>query len=582
MNRFLGRILKLLCFVTLLVFNFFLLHKIYFQNSNFSSFISRIEQIKLNREIDGVKLNESIIKDRESNKWILNNRLYQYSSSLIVKNGILKHIEGIIILTVNYNLYLIKYNIRCILKFSQNGSEIELRVNYAYNLKSGIVRVICDIDQIISDFKGTLVAIIDSNDFKSNFESSNLAEEDLDNLHFKWPRNMINYQIPRIIEVPINKIEQIAHCVHYTYDTTTDDVHRILNWIELQRQIGVKKIVFYNANMHTLLENAIGKIYDDEFIEIRPYKIQYEAICNLDALNKLRKTDILKYQVLNDHCEDAFYNFFDNPSLDANNRERHQRVTSNDCFSSLQQLYKYVSYYNYDEIIYPRTLHSIRENYLNCDGSIFCKHKRDYEAKINLYEYINNLMNKSLTSSSSISFIYFQHAFYLEFNYYSKMLLSNLNEILTRKEAKILHFNFKNKYGHYFKINKSDYTYIHDLILIFTQLSCIEEQFNRNLTFKIDAHFKRFLYLVTNADFQKGKCIYNTDNVDGIFEHETNLVSASTQKFIVDINDGVLSHFQNDLYKNAYDMKSSIRNLRIDYEYYIHLITEFSDICFKI
>ena len=88
--------------------------------------------------------------------------------------------------------------------------------------------------------------------------------------------------------------------------------------------------------------------------------------------------------------------------------------------------------------------------------------------------------------------------------------------------------------------------------------------------------------MVTNADFQKGKCIYNTDNVDGIFEHETNLVSASTQKFIVDINDGVLSHFQNDLYKNAYDMKSSIRNLRIDYEYYIHLITEFSDICFKI
>ena len=579
MNRFIKKILRILCFIFFLYLNLSLIFQIYNGRVNFSNIYN--EPIKENNEVND--LNKSMLFN-EVNKWILNNRLYQYSSSLLVKKSSLHQIDSIILVTKDFEDHEIKQTFRCVLKWPENGDEIELRIDNVYNLMSNLRRVQCGVNQEMKNLSGILVAIISIYDFKKYDE---LTKQEMESKFYKLPRNMLNLQIPRIIEIRENKLEEVAHCVDYTHNINDDDdVKRILDWIEIQRQIGVNKIILYNSNLHTLLEDGVYKKYNQTFVEIRPYKINYESICDIHRLDILKKDSITKYQVLNDLCEFAFYYFFDNPSLDAKNRLRHQTVTLNDCYSSLQHIYKYVSHYNFDEIIYPRTSYSLNSEELICDVSSFCKHKKDYEIKMSLYDYLNYILIRSRTISSSISFFYFQNAFYLEFNYYSKLLMSDLNEIISDKNQlkdlhsnKMLHFNFKNRHGHYFFINSSDHTHIKNIYELFKRIECINDGIIKKLDSKIDPNYIRFLYLVTDDEFQKGRSIYNTDNVYGIFAHNTHLVKPDTQKVLVDINDGVLSHFKVDLYKSATDFKSSIQNLKIDFEYYMHLVTQLSDTC---
>ena len=607
MIRFKKATYELLCLTMIIIFvgiNTYLMLELYIKRSNFNKslkYTSELTEVQ-NTNIHVNKLfyfNQINVFYYPSYKWIFNNRIYQYSSHLLIKNFVPKQIDSIIIMAEDFRESDVLYAFRCVLKSLSSGAQISFKISKVFNFTNNIRRVQCDITVPVNfnNVDNVQIAIMNIFDFKS--DSTNLTENDIVSHFYKLPYNMMNFQTPRIINVPDKKLPQIAHCVHYTYDLVAQDIDKILNWIEHQKQIGVKKIVFYNANIHKLLEDTIYKRYDKDFIEIRPYHIHYEAICDYNRINYFKLKDVVKYQAMNDQCENAYYNVFDNPSLNLKNRRRHQKITSNDCYSSLQPLYQYVSYYDFDELIYPRDKSfSTHNQALDCETSNFCKISKNYAQAWDLYEYINYLIKKSFKNSTNVSSIYFKNAFYLEPNYYSKQLMMDINEMITKnykyfknttkflnnnnnQTALRLHLKFKNKYGHYFLIYPNDFDYIKDLYETFTHMECINEIVNKDFDGAIEFSFRRFLFLATSDDLHRGKSIYNTDNVDGIFAHFTTFVRTNSERLIVDINDGILSHFRNDLYKNAKELSSSIRNLKVDIEYYLHLVSKYSSTCLQ-
>ena len=144
-----------------------------------------------------------------------------------------------------------------------------------------------------------------------------------------------------------------------------------------------------------------------------------------------------------------------------------------------------------------------------------------------------------------------------------------------------VHLKFINHHGHFFLIYPQDYDYVKQLYDTFSQIQCIHESVSIQTDKSLDSIFKRFLVLATTRDHHMGKSIHNTDNVDAVFTHYSSNVKTGSKSIDVNINDGVLSHFRNDLYFLARQLKSSIRNLKIDIEYYLNLISNYSNICNK-
>ena len=211
MNRFIEKIFRFLCFIFFLLLNLSLIFQIYLGRINITS--THNELIIENNESNGNILNRT-------NKWILNNRLYQYSSSLLVKNGLLKQIDSIILLTTDFEEYEIKHTFRCILKWTESSDEIEFSVDSVYNLSSNLRRVQCEVNKDINNsiLTSIAIAIINIYDFKKYDESTSLSKEEIESTFYKLPRNMMNFQTPRIIEIPEKKLEKVAHCVDYTYN----------------------------------------------------------------------------------------------------------------------------------------------------------------------------------------------------------------------------------------------------------------------------------------------------------------------------------------------------------------------------
>ena len=524
--------------------------------------------------------------------WMLNNRIYQYSAHLLIKNDKVFQIDSIIVTREDFNEASIKQAFRCVLKSFKKDSEKQYRISSVNNYVSNTKRIKCDVDiNMVDDIS---IAIINIFDFKT--DSLSISEKDLESMHLKLPKTMINFQKPNLIFIPEKKLQEVAHCVHYSYNIVIEDMNKIVKWLEYQKKIGIKKIILYETSIHKILENTINKIYDNTFVEIRPYYIHLDAICESNHLNILKSQDIVEYQIIKDQCQDAFYNVFDNPTYSSKNRWKHQKITSNDCYLSLQQLYQFVSYYDFDEIIYPRQ--SKIDNLINfdrnCNIETLCNHQNLKNNELNLYSFIKKLTIDESISLNEISSLYFTNAVYLEQNFHVKKLISDLKEIIGNKSyfeldsqtiqntsiAKI-HLKFTHHYGHYFLIYPKDYQYIKQLYDSYMLIECYHEKILNQLDETLDSTFKRYLILATHREHHMGKSIHNTDNVFAVFTHYSTNVKAGTRVLEVKVTDGILSHFRNDLFFLARQLKSNITNLKIDFEYYYNLVSDYSNICLK-
>ena len=528
--------------------------------------------------------------------WMFNNRVYQYSSNLLVKDGQPIRVESMILSKGEFKESSVKKDFRCIIKSISSGVEKDLQVTKVFIFVSNAKRVKCDIKRDLKlKYNDIAVAIINLSDY--NINSNNLTDKDLGSLFFKLPRNMLHFQIPRIVFVPKKKIQEVAHCVHYSYNIAEQDIEKIDNWLNVHKNIGIRKIVFYNANVHKLLEETIYKKYNNTFVEIRPYQIHFEAICNLTRLNYYKQKNVITYQAMKDQCEDAFYNVFNNPIHSAKNRWNHQKITSNDCYSSLENVYEFVSYYDFDEIIYPR-IFKIDNNQFNlseknCGTESLCSISVKFNKELSMYSYLKKLALNNIDSLKKLGSLYFLNGFYLEPSYYINKLMKDLNDAMIYNQTYFeqasnsfkskttlkVHLNLKHKYGHYFTILPQDLSYIKQLYNNYFKMKCFFDNFNELLDQNFDSSFKRFIFLATNNKHQMGKSVHYTDNTDAVFTHYSTISKPGSKILYLKINEGVLSHFRNDLFHLARQLNSSITNLKLDVEYYMHLVSNHSNIC---
>jgi hypothetical protein len=601
------KIYKSCCTILLLVyfiFNSIILLRLYLKRTSLDHSIIEDLQTDIQSE-ENLKTQKAINLQElyATHSWMFNNRVYQYSSNLLVENGKPVRVESMILSRGEFKENAVKKDFRCVIKSIKGGDKVEkeiyLKVTRVFIFVSNTKRVKCDIDRdVYIDYDDIAVAIINTSDYK--LSSMNFTENDIKSNFFKLPKNMLHYQKPRIIKVPIVKKTEVSHCVHYTYGIAQQDIEKIDKWLEFQKKIGVTKIVFYDANAHTLLEESFQEKYDNNFLEIRPYQIHFEAICNLTRLNYYKQIDLIRYQVMKDQCEDAFYNVFNNPIFSAKNRWNHQKITSNDCYSSLENVYEFVSYYDFDEIIFPRM------NGLGNDSSSLsaetCEINKlcDMATNLNnnntqnLYSYFKTLVLRHLDSFKKLGSLYFTNGFYLEPSYYVNKLMTDLHEVMIKNKtyfhqpvnsvknaALKVHLNLKHKYGHFFTILPQDLDYIKKLYDSYLHMKCIFENYNQRLDANFDSSFKRFLFLATNNKHQMGKSVHFTDNVDAVFTHYATIMKPGSKTLNLKIDEGVLSHFRNDLFHLARQLNSSITNLKIDSEYYMHLVSNHSSICLK-
>jgi hypothetical protein len=533
----------------------------------------------------------------QTNTWIFNNRVFQYSSHLFIQNGKPTQIDSIIMTIDEVKESIVNDSFICLLKSVESGIELYYEITKIYSFKfSNAKRVKCDIrDDINFEINNIVVAIIN----KLDFINGNVDYKIIKNhkIPFKLPWNMISFQKPRIIYKPVKKIKKVAHCLHYTYNINQIDVSRILKWLDYQKSVGIDKIIIYNSDKESSWQNEIYLRFDKKFVDLRKYYIKYDDICDVVRLNKFKLEDISKYLLMKKYCEDLFYNKFDDPVDDPINRWKHQKLSCNDCYTSFEHVYEFVSYYDFDEIIYPRksnleVFSTLNIHHTPCNETSVCQLAEDYKKSFNLYEFTKDLIKRSYTSKEHFISLYFPNAFYLEENDYVKQLMLDMNKVITENKTffknntksnnMLIHFKFTKNHGHIFVITPKDYNHIEMICNTYKMMSCIYNKFNDRINKNlVHSTFKRYLYFISNDNEQLGKLIHFTDNVYALHTHYPLFHLPNNNRFNLNAKDAVLMHFRSDLIKKAKDQNSSITNLKIDLEYYLHLISNFSSICLK-
>jgi hypothetical protein len=520
-------------------------------------------------------------------KWIINNQVYQYSSYLIKTNRTAS-IEAIIGLRKHFSTNFIKSRFRCLVKSLDDHGDLSFTVSEIYNYSIVTKKVICVLRKTNTLSPTISIAVVNLDDYVNDDDMAVFRADKIKDNVIQLPKYTIVYQTPVRISKQKKKEPSMAHCVHLAYNINHYDIKKILTWMGFQKQFGISKVIIHDANQNSLFHDQLYSTFDRSFLEIRPYKIEYEAICDQLFLDHYKRTNLLLYTLLKDNCEDAYYKFFSNPIANAGNRWKHQKINANDCYTHFKYTYELVSLYDFDELIYPR-------NFVTNSSSItefschhvngFCK----FQQQLTLYDYVKNVVRQS-GRRTKWSSVYFLNAIYLNLlDYHVENFFKNLKNLTSSKynvvsakpESTRIQLLFTSKNGHYFKILPNDMEHVRNLIRLYDKLKCVYGNFNGNLK-NLDNEFKRFLFVITGGNHRMGKSVHNTDNVDAIFTHYATKTKHGAHSLKVSPNYGLLSHFRIEHYTLALNFETSIQNLAIDYEYYFGLLLKYGiDLGFK-
>ena len=137
---------------------------------------------------DGQKHDDSNNKNNlyyETNQWMFNNRLFQYSSHLFVKHGVTQEIDSIIMTTEEYNDVNFEKEFVCLIKSMKTGKKYIRLVTKIFSFRlSNSKRIKCNIQNLNLEPHEISVAVINKNDFKD--VSINLANIDAGKMFFEY------------------------------------------------------------------------------------------------------------------------------------------------------------------------------------------------------------------------------------------------------------------------------------------------------------------------------------------------------------------------------------------------------------
>ena len=505
-------------------------------------FLSISKIIKDSISAKSLKLNDNddTFKYYNNYDFMLNYNIIQYSSY------IMKHEENLKIQSIIHtNDKKLSNVFFCIIKSVKLNITIEVPSTSVISFaEPQSKQVTCDYkDAKNMSLNELLIAIVRKDDYGIKMTNNS------------WPKFMINFQKPKIVNVLKNKIHQVALCVQFVYKKTDS----FTDWVKIQKDVGIAEIVLHDSTD----ERDLYKHIDFKFVDIRPYNVGFQDICRTDRLNFIHMRDMLA--IFNQACLDFFNNEFkDKYEL----RGKHDHMSSNDCYLTMKEKYEFVAVYDLDETIFPRRISNETDDANSiCDNSIgHCKYNSFGN---NIYDYINELIDKNYYDhdKNKLRSIVFSNAFYLPTQDFEIEIMKKLKEIVDYKDQKFpVKLVFKN--FPYFRVRKEDLEYVKVLISNFNSLKCL----NTNDTKYISKDFNRFLFHVTDINDRWPKSIHYTNNVKSVFTHysmDKFRFPKDNTEYFVNPNHGVLSHFRKSV--SNLEVKR-MKNLSIDLDYAKYLM----------
>ncbi len=560
------------------------------------------------------KSNIETFTAENNNNYIINNNLAQYSVYLI-KNSSSDDfkIEGF----VQFNFKHIKnysniHDFRCLVKIKHNEELLELiPIDSPIFNNEFSKKLICEFQP--TDFqnlnlKNIEIAIIRAADYNKTLDID-FFNTSMFTQPVVLPYLLINFQRPTIITHLEPLLPSVGFCTHYTYGIPP----QLFNWIDLHLSFGIAEIMFYDATDDNELTRVINEKYGNEKrLILRSINVNRDSVCDeAKILNKCKflKCSLKVIEFLNTSCNQ----FYDNEFIEKLSwRRKFEQISSNDCFTQFSKKYEFVSYYDLDEIVFPRSLDSIGDffeakNFYNCnDTKKICQKTHPMQFKPNnttensnyYYNYLIFLIEKYKNGQDveKIESLRFYHSLYIMPNYMEVQIIQSIGSIINRIDESTVNgvYNYlifplkfylrpeNSSNGQIFEIFFEDVDYIKYLYKAYNQLiPCIYRSYIEPIS-SLDQTMLRYMYITTPAKQRGPKCIYKSKNVRSLFIHYAKDTKPGSWTLDPSQESGhILAHYRKDISKafGKHNFTVSIRKLNIDFEYIFYLLKNHTRFC---
>ena len=499
--------------------------------------------------------NEGDIQSYTNHKWMYNVNIFQYSTYLIIVTDSTWRVEMLIMIHE-----LVDNDLTCLLQTKSDSQRVELKIIETYRLVlDHIYKIVCLVD-LKHDLKDVAFAVINKNDFK------------------EMPMSMFNYQNAKIIHEQNPRLKKVGVCVNYVPNVYAG----IYNWVQMHENFGVAEIAMHDASESQALKKLIYPKFKSDFVDIRDYNL--DIVCETEqiALIVSMHPEYEKSYKLN--C----LKFRQNRLLSNDGGNNHLSV--NDCYASLSYKYEFVTLYDLDELVIPRS-HNImdivesNEAFACADINKSCK----YKPIVNYYDYLKGIIKTELqVDISRLRSIAFHHSAYLLPNNIQNSLMANLKEIAVKIKSGNRQFPMILKtsvdsltFAHEFTINEWDKDYALYFSNIYDEITCIFDKKIKIKSKNLANQWMRYIYFHTHYDQRFPKSVHYTMNVKGLFTHDAAYFTKDSLIINANKTNGHMnSHFRGDLSGFTRQAKSSsIRNIGIDFDYVLFLLQDFTELC---
>ena len=490
-------------------------------------------------------------------EWVINGNITQYSAYLLRENNLFskeQYIEAFIILSFELEsigakkIQIEKY-LKCFYKFENALNKVDIlkirKISFmpVKGVNKKLYRIRCRINENLNsdNLDSIKVAIVAENEFENN----------------KIPIDYIQYQKTSILNMnkPDKLQKGVAHCVHMLRNLDERRRKRLINWIEQQKAIGISEIRIYMYDVSNELVDLLESSYQKRYLKLIKHPIKYEEVCKHQIMNAEMYPESSIYKNLLNNCKNAHsYHFEMSDDLVFNT---HERINTNDCFFSYKYEYKYVTTYDFDEIIFPR------QNKMDHDyGEIKCKNylRPKLNLNYNIYEFADALFKQHSIQVSCLQFenvVFFQNDDKSLINFVSNLY----NNTATKKELTIQN----SKKNVVYSLDSQDY--VKNLKNKLKLLSCMKQLIIINST-QDSIWFSNFASLM---NIRMGKSIYHTYNSEGINQHYTDIKRSKRNHCVkIPLYQAFCSHFRESLDFLEFELKDktfSIKDFLIDIEY---------------
>ena len=500
-----------------------------------------------------------------SNTWIANENVLQYSA-ILSSNDENNNLEiEVIAFFKETSWRVISESSQCVINLASStvkklikAPSLVLRLEQTANFV--IYKVVCVLEPreyFLYELRSQVsVAVINAQDFL-NLNSTQLFGK-------------LFFHRPKFVEKPTGgKRNATINCVHTLRGLDQKTYANILNWIEINKWMGVAKVRLYALDYDQSANLREIELKFSDFVEIVAHEVNITKICfNLHGQRGVFRP----YE----ECMKKFAEYF---KLTGKNRLNvlglHEKLCTNDCFIHNKHVYQYLTNYDVDEFILPRRFQTNNHAALMSSGGVGCEGVLENAGglkcsdgggfKINAY--IQRLI--SIYGKDVAGFRFENHLFLNNHEYlYDKIMVFRREQYLTYEKDKNTKLRYSIK-------NTADMAYLEELKKSYNLTRRLNRAYlDDRKEVNLNAKWKN--YLTSLFKNRHGKTVFNTDFVDSINVHSASLIKRGKKEVFVSTDYGYVSHVRDvDIGNNKNEdwLSYTIQDLKVDLEYAFFIIS---------